>query len=262
MTDQRSHDLMRCFEFVQRADMVGTRTEPFAFGTAVFLPELPLRHDSNYLLVDTLPDVDAAAALTAQADALQGGAGPDHRCLMFRDAEMGERLAPDLTSRGWKRFRGVVMAHRREPEREVDTTQVVRTDDRTLRDTRTRNILREPWATPEVARQLLASRAYSPVPTEVYAAFVDGAPVSWAELYCEGGVAQVESVATEPEFRNRGFASAIVLRCVDEARLRGADLVFLCADAEDWPARLYERLGFEEIGRYVKLFREPPSGAA
>jgi len=48
-----------------------------------------------------------------------------------------------------------------------------------------------------------------------------------------------------------------VTRCVEEARRSGADLVFLCADADDWPVRLYERLGFDEIGHYVKLTHDP-----
>ena len=54
-------------------------------------------------------------------------------------------------------------------------------------------------------------------------------------------------------FRNRGHASAVVLRAAGEARAAGADLVFLWCDANDWPKELYRRLGFDEIGRYVKF---------
>jgi len=171
--------------------MVGTRVEPFRYGTAVFLPELSLRMDSNYLLVDTLPDTNPVGELIATADALQGSAGLAYRCLMFRDAALGERVAAGFSERGWKCFRGVVMAHRRAPERVVDTSVVVRTDDATLHEARMRNILRYPWCTPEVAEHLLGARAFSPVRTEVFAVFVDGLPAAWAELYVDGGVAQV-----------------------------------------------------------------------
>ena len=253
-------DLSRCYDLVLRADMCGTRVERFPYGTAVFLPELPLRHDSNYLLVDALPEEDAVGRLVAAADDVQGGAGLAHRCLMFRDAALGNPLVPPFEALGWKPFRGVVMAHRREPERPVDTSPAVLSDDATLRGARTRNILRYPWCNEEVARQLLGSRAYSPVPTDVYAVFVDGEPVAWAELYVEAGVAQIESVATDPEFGKRGFGSAIVMRCVGGARAAGAHLVFLCADADDWPQEWYARLGFDEIGRYLKLTREPDTG--
>ena len=55
MTDP---DLARAFDFVLRADMAGTRVEPFRWGRAVLMPECPLRQDSNYLLVDPVPAVD------------------------------------------------------------------------------------------------------------------------------------------------------------------------------------------------------------
>jgi ribosomal protein S18 acetylase RimI-like enzyme len=58
-----------------------------------------------------------------------------------------------------------------------------------------------------------------------------------------------------PEHRQHGYASAVVLRAVHEARAAGARLVFLVADAEDWPKELYRRLGFEEIGENLKLLR-------
>jgi ribosomal protein S18 acetylase RimI-like enzyme len=58
-----------------------------------------------------------------------------------------------------------------------------------------------------------------------------------------------------PEHRGRGYASAVVLRSVGEARARGAELVFLVADAEDWPKELYRRLGFDEIGANIKLLK-------
>ena len=39
------------------------------------------------------------------------------------------------------------------------------------------------------------------------------------------------------------------------AERAGCDLVFLVADAQDWPKALYRRLGFDELGRYVKFIR-------
>ena len=59
----------------------------------------------------------------------------------------------------------------------------------------------------------------------------------------------MEAVATLPAHRGRGYASAVVLRAVEEALAAGHDLVFLTADDDDWPKELYARLGFEQIGR-------------
>jgi predicted GNAT family acetyltransferase len=81
--------------------------------------------------------------------------------------------------------------------------------------------------------------------------------VSAAELYSDGRIAQIEDVATLPEHRRRGYASAVVLRVVEEALATGHDLVFLTALDDDWPKELYARLGFEEIGRSWSFLRAP-----
>lgn len=245
--------LARAFDFVLRADMAGTRTEAFRWGTVVSMPECPLRHDSNYLLV--LEPVPSAAELAAEADRIQGAAGLRHRCAMFRDAAAGERLAPGFEALGWRTFRGLVMALRRPPERIVDPSLAVPTDAAALRAAREAEILRYPWGTPETARQLLSARDHIPVETRHLAVFAEGVPASRAELYLDGGTAQIEAVATEESYRSRGYASAVVLGAAADARTAGADLVFLCCDATDRPKDLYRRLGFEEIGRYLKFTR-------
>ena len=33
------------------------------------------------------------------------------------------------------------------------------------------------------------------------------------------------------------------------------ELTCLVADADDWPQRLYEKLGFEAVGRYARFFK-------
>ena len=243
--------------FIRRADMVGTREEPFAYGTAVFLPELPLRHDANYLWIDRLPETDPVDTLIAEAERLQGAAGLGHRMLMFEDPHAAAPLVEGFTAAGWQPFRGEIMTHQAVPTLEADTGRVQQTDDETLRAARTRNILRYDWCTPEVARQLLDARQYSPVHDEVHAVFVDDEPVAWAELYVDGGIAQIESVATEPDHRRQGHASAIVARLVEVGRAAGAETVFLCADADDTARDLYERLGFRTAGHYLKVTLSP-----
>lgn len=246
-------DFDRAFDFMLRADMAGSRTEPFRFGTAVITPELPLRHDSNYLLVEALPDETPATELVEEAERVQGTAGLEHRLLFFRNAALGERVAPELVSLGWRCDRHVLMAQYRRPERTVDTSIVSEVTEAALRDARERQIRSFPWGTPEVARQLLDAKRRIPVEARFLAVLADGAVASYGDLYIDGEVAQVEDVATLPEHRGRGYASAVVLRAAEEAHAAGAKLVFLVADAEDWPKHLYRRLGFDEIGANVKL---------
>ena len=246
-------EVSRAFAFMARADLAGTRTEPVSFGTAVFDEELALRHDSNYVLVEREPA--SASELVAEADRVQGGAGLGHRALLVPDEGLGARYAPHFSGLGWLVHRHLVMVHRREPERHVDTAAVVEVDDRELRAARTRLTLGYPWGTPEVARVLLEAkpRIARRVRARFFAWLDDGEPVSWTDLYSADGVAQIEDVATVPEHRGRGLATAVVSRAVEEARAEGNAFVFLVADDEDWPKHLYARLGFGEAGRYYKF---------
>jgi ribosomal protein S18 acetylase RimI-like enzyme len=93
------------------------------------------------------------------------------------------------------------------------------------------------------------------MPTRLFAAEVDGKLVAHTELYSEDGVGQVENVYTLADYRGRGLARSLVLRGVEESHAAGNDLTFLVADADDWPQRLYEKLGFETVGRYARFLR-------
>ena len=88
-----------------------------------------------------------------------------------------------------------------------------------------------------------------------------GEVVSAADLFSDGRTAQVEDVVTSPEQRGRGYASAVVLRAVAEAKRTGHDFVFLIADDADWPKELYTRLGFAPLGRKWTFLRRPAPAA-
>jgi hypothetical protein len=47
----------------------------------------------------------------------------------------------------------------------------------------------------------------------------------------------------------------VVLAAIAAARRDGAEFVFLVADYEDWPKELYRRLGFDELGYYLKFIK-------
>lgn len=78
----------------------------------------------------------------------------------------------------------------------------------------------------------------------------EGAIVALAALVLLEDVGYLDNVATFPEARGRGLASAIVARAIDLAREAGAHHVSLFADPDDVAVvRMYERLGFREVGR-------------
>ena len=97
--------------------------------------------------------------------------------------------------------------------------------------------------------------------TRFFAVELDGVIAAYCELYLHAGAAQVEDVNTLEAWRNRGAGRAVVLAAVAAARAAGADLVWLVADADDWPKGLYEKLGFEPLAtswQFTKVLEPPP----
>ena len=251
-------ELAQALAFLSLADKGGTRTEPFAYGTARFDDRVPRRWDSNYLLVEDAPENVTADELAAEAERVQGAAGLRHRKLELRDERLGARLAPDFKGLGWTVHRTVVMAQQREPDRRPDLSVVEEVDAHALREPRAEQQRTYEWGgDPEVAEQLFRSKllAAEQVSIRFFAVVADGRPVSWTDLYLDGPTAQIEDVATLEPYRGRGYASAVVLRAADEAQRAGADLIFLLADDEDWPKELYRKLGFDELGRTFEFVK-------
>jgi predicted GNAT family acetyltransferase len=90
----------------------------------------------------------------------------------------------------------------------------------------------------------------------------DGADVvAWARLWTRGAEAQVEDVVCLAEHRGRGYGRAVVAAATRTALDEGAELLFIVADAEDWPRGLYERLGYAPAGRLGVYLRFDPRAA-
>jgi ribosomal protein S18 acetylase RimI-like enzyme len=229
--------------------MGGTRTAPTRFGAAIYDDRVPKRYDSNYLLVERLPEG------TTAGDVADDAKRHDRQMIFFAHGVAAQPLVAGFERRGWRIDRHVFMAERAPATRAapLDLARELELD--ALRAARGRLTAGYPWATPELmdvlheAKRLIGER----VETHFFGVIVDGEVVSYADLYLEPPLAQIEDVGTLEEHRGKGYASAVVLRAAEEARRAGADLVFLVADAEDWPQHLYRRLGFEPIGHYWKL---------
>jgi ribosomal protein S18 acetylase RimI-like enzyme len=248
--------LERVQRFEREIEMAGSQTVESPFGIGVLEPSLPLRHDSNYLLAERVPIGVGAQELAAEADRILGAAGLSHRAVFTFDETLGAKLEPDFRDLGWNVRRHIWMAQLRDPEREADLSLVDEVGESELRPGRTAEILRYPWGTEAVAKQLLDAKLLigERAETRYFGVRVGNEVVSWADLYVAQCLGQVEDVATKEVHRGKGYASAVVLRAANEARASGADLVFLVADADDWPKELYGRLGFDTIGRLTKFF--------
>jgi GNAT superfamily N-acetyltransferase len=240
------------------------RIVPFRFGRAYFNDSHPRVWYLNGLVVDGTQDVDAGE-LAAEAELLHTDAGQAHRRCSVHDDAVGVRVEPFFRRIGWKVERELVMVYRGGGDRTVDTARVEELRREGMIPLREEIGRGEEWADSDdvVAEVLDANRLWEEAASARYFTVrVDGAPVAAADLYSDGRIAQVEAVATLPAHRGHGYASAVVLRAVEEALSAGHDLVFLTADADDWPKELYVRLGFEEVGRTWSFLRRPAQVAA
>jgi N-acetylglutamate synthase-like GNAT family acetyltransferase len=240
-----NEELARAWAFMRRGDAAGDSEEPSPLGIAVRDSRLPLRQDSNYLLVERSA---TAEEIVAELERLELPIASVQEESLLLD-ESGAEV----------QHRGVVMVHRGPvPATTRDAVEVGR---EALEPLRRARILDQPWGSPEVADQLLGARAIleERVTVRYFASLEDGKVAAGTDLYLGPPDAQIEDVSTEPELLNRGHGTAVVVTAIAAAREAGADFVFLVADAEDWPKEWYARLGFEPLGRYVKL--RAPTGA-
>ncbi|HZP90570.1 MAG TPA: GNAT family N-acetyltransferase [Actinomycetota bacterium] len=249
---QRARSFLRSF-----AERLSTRVEPFAWGTAFLDARHPIRYDSNFLWTGPSLDGCDAETLAMEADRILGGAGFGHREILIERG--GERLAAGLGALGYERDECEVMVLRREPDRPRSLSGVVEVDADELIPAAREVYLRMPGTDPPDVAGALAEhkRTLAEVGSRFFAIRVGDRIASMCDLYVQDRVAQIEDVQTLEEYRGRGMASAIVLRAAAEARASGCDLVFLVADARDWPRLLYARLGFEPIDGFDVFVRRP-----
>ncbi len=217
----------------------------------------------NTLNVDT--DVDADG-LVATLDELY--ATCLHRRAFVESAGVGERLAGEMRRRKWLVERVVFMALRRPRDRPSAPGLAREVDEATLQRAEEANVRAEPYGhDAEVVRQVVAMRSAlaAAVPaSRFFVGAADGIDAAVTTLYADDAIAQVEDVVTLRDFRRRGLARATVSAAVDAALEMGSGLVFLVADADDWPKDLYGRLGFDPIGHAWSFTRPGPEmpGAA
>jgi ribosomal protein S18 acetylase RimI-like enzyme len=116
----------------------------------------------------------------------------------------------------------------------------------------------------EVGRQLASHDQLiaSVVAARSFAVLEQGEVAARCQLYSDRDTAQVENVYTHPGHRRRGLARALVSHAVREAHASGARLVFLLADASDWPQRLYRDVGFRDAGLLYRFKRQAAASEA
>jgi ribosomal protein S18 acetylase RimI-like enzyme len=253
----------RAFAFQQRVlARTSTRIRQLPWGTAYFHDDFPLRYDANMAMVDRPLAGAAADDLVAALDEAYDGFA--HREVEFASVADADSVALGMAGHEYAAEHIVVMARRREPDREPDLDVVEELWLDEIQPFTAEVTLREPWgAAPGVAETMAEFRRVlvEGVGARFFAQRLDGRIAGSCELYLDGEIAQIEDVNTLEEFRGRGVARNVVLRAAEEAARSGATFVFLFADEQDWPRHLYGRLGFDEVGQ-SRLFTRWPEGTA
>ena len=114
---------------------------------------------------------------------------------------------------------------------------------------------------PDLHAELSRSFRIKHPPARSWLAWVDGGARSYLSSWPgENGVGMVEDLYTEPEYRRRGLATALIARCVADARARGAGPVIIIADPKDTPKQMYRALGFRPLFLHRDYLKVPARG--
>lgn len=252
-------DYEHAFAFQKRVmHRTSTREQLLPWGTAFFHDGFPIRYDANMAIADRPLGAVNADDVVATLDETYDGFR--HREVEFASVTDADAIAMGMGEHGYAIEHMLVMAIRRDPDREPDLTATEELEVSEMRPFIEEVTRREPWGVePGVAETMASYRQVlvDGVGARFFAQRVARQLAGSCELYVEGDIAQIEDVNTLEEFRGRGVARNVVLRAADEAKKAGAMFVFLFADAKDWPRQLYGRLGFEEIGHSRSFTRWP-----
>ncbi|MEU6717216.1 GNAT family N-acetyltransferase [Nonomuraea sp. NPDC046802] len=229
-------------------------------GFAVLDERYPGSHDDNKLIVPSWEGTDSEAASMLLKAADEVLAARAHRLVCVDDDRLGTALAPAFAAAGYTHETNLIMAYHGAPSPSPSPppSRVERLELAELLP-----VLRRDWrhTLPEASDEVvdgLARRVEARLLGADKVSFhgvraPDGQIAARADLYAHEGVAQIEGVFTGAAHRGQGHARTLMTALLAEAA--GAELVFLVADADDWPKDFYSRLGFRLLGRTHSFLR-------
>jgi ribosomal protein S18 acetylase RimI-like enzyme len=225
------------------------RVQQFDRGAALYTDALPRVYDANFVRLDDVDGLTAADAETL-ADSLQGEMR--HRKLVL--PEDGAEVAEELLRRGWTVSRIATMEYAGPDGRDGAAPQAELVDPRAIRAAREGALGDRDH---DLQRQVAeyTERLAESNDGLVFAAFADGEVGGFCALFQRDGTGEIDEVTTIPRFRKRGLGNAVVEAALRTSLASGNELTFLNADADDWPMKWYERLGFRSVGLRYEVYR-------
>ena len=224
--------------------------EPWEHGTIVRSTRYPSYYDYNLVRVEDAGPI-AIDALASIADRALAGLG--HRRVTFDNVSTAEPLRAGFEAAGWKVMRLLWLRHDG-PLPATDPThavEVVPYDEVEQ--------LRRAWHEEDfpggdptsfhvAAREVALRRG-----AVVLAVRQRGAAIAFAQLESGDDAAEVSHVYVHPDHRGGGLGTAVTGAAIRAAS--GVRDLWICADDEDRPKRLYARLGFRPVWTTIELER-------
>jgi len=225
--------------------------EPWAHGSLLRATRLPDYWDFNLVRVEDEPGL-AAAELVAVAD--EALAGRAHRRIDFDRIEAAEPLRAEFEALGWRALRLLYMRHEEPasaaPDLAVEEVAYDAVDPLRRRWHEEDFPGRDPGGFHEQARAVALARG-----ARVLAVRGGGEAIAFAQLERVGDAAEVGQVYVDPDHRGAGLGTALTRAAIGS--IGGVSDLWIAADDEDRPKRLYERLGFRPAWTSMELTRLP-----
>ncbi|MBR5559573.1 MAG: ribosomal protein S18-alanine N-acetyltransferase [Oscillospiraceae bacterium] len=111
----------------------------------------------------------------------------------------------------------------------------------------------EPWSEAGLAAELENENAFFRVARDAH-----GNVLGYVGMHCVAGECYIDNVAVFPDARRKGAASALLNDLVDWARQNSCAFVTLeVRPSNSGAIALYQKFGFEEVGRRKRFYRDP-----
>ena len=114
----------------------------------------------------------------------------------------------------------------------------------------------DPWSEMSIASELQSIWSYWVV------AVNDDQVVGYIGSQSSIDETDIMNVAVHPDWRRRGIAEKLIDALIEELKKRGSHALLLEVRASNAPAiALYEKLGFQQVGRRKNYYRNPKEDA-
>jgi GNAT superfamily N-acetyltransferase len=225
--------------------------EQWAHGTVVRATRYPSYFDLNVVRVEECPAMSVEGLVAFADEALAGLA---HRRVDFDLIDAAEPLRAGFEARGWKAQRLLWMRHEASlppgPDIAVEEVPYEAVDDLRYAWHREDFPDQDPAGYLAQAREVALRRG-----ARILAVREGGVPVAFAQLERHGAAAEITQVYVRPKHRSAGRGTAMTRAAIEAASDVG-DL-WIVADDEGRPKRLYARLGFRPAWATMEFLRPP-----